>query len=563
MGQMISFKRPDGQGVQGYLAEPAAGAKAPGLVVIQEWWGLNAQIKGVADRMAAAGYRALVPDLYRGKVAVEANEAEHLMTNLNFGDAAGQDVRGAVQHLKGTSAKVGVTGFCMGGALTLLSVANVPEVDAGVCWYGFPPLEYIDATKIKAPLLAHFAIDDVPFPIATVDKLEEKLRAAERQVRVPPLPGAARLRQRDRRRQEQTPDHRAQPGGGGARVEADDGVLRQAPEVTGRVAAAALAAMLEDGGELALLDVREEGVFAKGHLFRAVSVPLSRLELKVARLVPRRSTRIVLCDDDDGLAERAARSSRQFGYTNVAVLAGGVDAWRALGRELFAGVYVPSKAFGEHVEHHDGTPSISRGGAGGEARRGREDGRARQPAAHRVPADEPAGRARLPGCRARPPDLRGRARSGHAGRRELRRPHALDHRRAVAAQRRRAAPRGRASQRHDGLDARRARSSSTASARWRRRPARRRSRRRVPRRGAVAARFGVRDATDGNCANGSATASGRSTCSTSARPRSTSPAICRRPRARPAASSCSRPTRTSAPAMRASCSSTPTACAPR
>lgn len=177
MGQMISFRRPDGQSVQGYLAEPTGGS-APGVVVIQEWWGLNAQIKGVADRMAAAGYRALVPDLYRGKVAVEATEAEHLMTNLNFGDAAGQDVRGAVQHLKSTSPKVGVTGFCMGGALTLLSVANVPEVDAGVCWYGFPPLEYIDATKIKAPLLGHFAIDDVPFPIATVDKLEEKLRAA-------------------------------------------------------------------------------------------------------------------------------------------------------------------------------------------------------------------------------------------------------------------------------------------------------------------------------------------------------------------------------------------------
>jgi carboxymethylenebutenolidase len=178
MGQMTSFKRPDGKEVKGYLAEPAAGAKAPGIVVIQEWWGLNNQIKGVADRFAAAGYRALVPDLYRGKVAVEAKEAEHLMTNLNFGDAAGQDVRGAVQHLKQSSSKVGVTGFCMGGALTLLSAVNVPEVDAAVPWYGFPPLEYIDAAKIKAPLLGHYAIDDVPFPIATVDKLEQKLRAA-------------------------------------------------------------------------------------------------------------------------------------------------------------------------------------------------------------------------------------------------------------------------------------------------------------------------------------------------------------------------------------------------
>ena len=126
-----------------------------------------------------------------------------------------------------------------------------------------------------------------------------------------------------------------------------------------RLSAATLAAMLEDGGELALLDVREEGVFAKGHLLHAVPLPLSRLELKLARLVPRRTTRIVLCDDDDGLAERAARKLREFGYTDISALAGGVAAWRALGRELFAGVHVPSKAFGEHVEHRDGTPSIS------------------------------------------------------------------------------------------------------------------------------------------------------------------------------------------------------------
>ena len=179
MGKTISYKRPDGKTLEGYLAEPAQGASAPGMVVIQEWWGLNDQIKGVADRLAKAGYRALVPDLYRGKKALEANEAEHLMTNLNFGDAAGQDVRGAVQQLKTTgSGKVGVTGFCMGGALTLLSAANVPEADAAVAWYGFPPLEYIDPKKIKAPLMGHYATDDVPFPIAKVDELEKKLREA-------------------------------------------------------------------------------------------------------------------------------------------------------------------------------------------------------------------------------------------------------------------------------------------------------------------------------------------------------------------------------------------------
>ncbi|MDE1950964.1 MAG: dienelactone hydrolase family protein, partial [Burkholderiales bacterium] len=140
MGTTVSFQRPDGQSVQGYLAEPAQGPDAPAVVVIQEWWGLNDQIRGVAERLAQAGYRALVPDLYRGKSTLEAEEAHHLMTNLNFGDAAAQDVGGAVAYLRARSAKVGVTGFCMGGALTLLSASMVPGVDAAVVWYGYPPL---------------------------------------------------------------------------------------------------------------------------------------------------------------------------------------------------------------------------------------------------------------------------------------------------------------------------------------------------------------------------------------------------------------------------------------
>lgn len=177
MGTMVEFKRPDGQGVQGYLAEPAGSAGAPGVVVIQEWWGLNAQIRGVADRYAAAGYVALVPDLYRGKSTVEAAEAEHLMSNLNFGDAAGQDLRGAVQYLKARCPKVGVSGYCMGGALTLLAAVNVPEADAAVVYYGYPPLEFIDPAKIRIPLLAHWATGDEFFAIAGVDKLADMLRA--------------------------------------------------------------------------------------------------------------------------------------------------------------------------------------------------------------------------------------------------------------------------------------------------------------------------------------------------------------------------------------------------
>jgi len=120
-----------------------------------------------------------VPDLYRGKSTVEAEEASHLMGALNFGDAAAQDVRGAVQYLKGRCPKVGVTGYCMGGALTVLALTMAPEADAGVVWYGYPPLEYVDASKIKAPVMAHWAEQDNPFPIAGVDALEAKLKAAD------------------------------------------------------------------------------------------------------------------------------------------------------------------------------------------------------------------------------------------------------------------------------------------------------------------------------------------------------------------------------------------------
>ena len=176
---MIEYQRHDGQPVHGYLAEPADKASAPGVVVIQEWWGLDTEVKAVADRLAKAGYRALVPDLYRGKLALEAKEAEHLMSDLNFGDAAGQDIRGAVQYLKATgSKKVAVTGFCMGGALTVLSACNIPELDAAVVWYGYPPLEYLDAKAITKPIMAHWATHDEFFALSGVEQLEAKLSDA-------------------------------------------------------------------------------------------------------------------------------------------------------------------------------------------------------------------------------------------------------------------------------------------------------------------------------------------------------------------------------------------------
>jgi rhodanese-related sulfurtransferase len=123
--------------------------------------------------------------------------------------------------------------------------------------------------------------------------------------------------------------------------------------------ARSLREMLDDGLEYALIDVREQGLFGARHILLAVNIPLSRFELEIRRLVPRLGTRVVLCDGGEGVAARAAELMAAAGYANVALLEGGVDAWAAAGFELFSGVNVPSKLFGEYVEHHFGTPGIS------------------------------------------------------------------------------------------------------------------------------------------------------------------------------------------------------------
>ena len=126
-----------------------------------------------------------------------------------------------------------------------------------------------------------------------------------------------------------------------------------------RVNARELKERLHDGGEIALLDAREEAVFGRRHLLMASCVPLSRLELLVDNLVPRRGARVVWCDDGEGLAVRAARRMSALGYQDVAVLDGGIAAWEAAGYRVYSGVHVPSKAFAEVVEHEAGTPWIS------------------------------------------------------------------------------------------------------------------------------------------------------------------------------------------------------------
>jgi carboxymethylenebutenolidase len=176
MGSMIEFARPDGGRTKGYLA--TAGHGRPGVVVIQEWWGLNDQICGVADRFARAGYNALAPDLYKGRVTTAPDEANHLMTGLDFPDATHQDLRGAARHLKNQSGKMVVMGYCMGGALTISASVHVPEFAAGVCFYGIPPQEFADPAQIRVPLQGHFANKDDWCTPAAVDELEKVLKGA-------------------------------------------------------------------------------------------------------------------------------------------------------------------------------------------------------------------------------------------------------------------------------------------------------------------------------------------------------------------------------------------------
>ncbi|PWU05455.1 MAG: thiosulfate sulfurtransferase [Terriglobia bacterium] len=125
------------------------------------------------------------------------------------------------------------------------------------------------------------------------------------------------------------------------------------------VSAVQLKKLQNDGKELAILDPREEGTYGSGHLLHAVNIPLSKLELNVDSLVPRLSTRIVLADGGEGTAERAAVRLQELGYTNVAVLKGGYRAWKKAGYEIFSGMSVPGKAFGEWIAVHYNTPQIT------------------------------------------------------------------------------------------------------------------------------------------------------------------------------------------------------------
>ncbi|KAM3745001.1 hypothetical protein ACB098_06G093100 [Castanea mollissima] len=169
---------------------------ASGIVVLQEWWGVDFEIKNHAEKISqlGPGFKALIPDLYRGKVGLDVAEAQHLMDGLDWQGAV-KDICASVNWLKANgSKKVGVTGFCMGGALSIASSVLAPEVDAVVAFYGVPSSELADPAQAKAPVQAHFGELDnfVGFSDVTAAKaLEEKLKASGVPYEVHIYPGNA------------------------------------------------------------------------------------------------------------------------------------------------------------------------------------------------------------------------------------------------------------------------------------------------------------------------------------------------------------------------------------
>lgn len=177
---MVEFKA-NGRTGTGYLATPKTG-KGPGVIVVQEWWGLVDHIKSLADRFAAEGFVALAPDLYHGKTTKSPDEAGKMLMALNIAEA-GKDMLGAATFLLSnpavTSKRVGIAGFCMGGQLALFAGMEYPEqIAAVVDFYGIHPAVKIDPARVRVPVLGHFGRRDHSVSEETVRALAAGIRDA-------------------------------------------------------------------------------------------------------------------------------------------------------------------------------------------------------------------------------------------------------------------------------------------------------------------------------------------------------------------------------------------------
>lgn len=179
-GSMIEFTSPSGT-TPGYLSLPETGS-GPGLIIIQEWWGLVDHIKDLANRFSAAGFVSLAPDLYHGERAGNPDQAQKTSMALNI-DRAGEEIHSAARHLLSVPqvkpSKVGVIGFCMGGQLALYAATEYPDaISACVDFYGIHPNVSIDPTKLQVPVLAHFGKNDPMVTKGDSEALIQKLSDA-------------------------------------------------------------------------------------------------------------------------------------------------------------------------------------------------------------------------------------------------------------------------------------------------------------------------------------------------------------------------------------------------
>jgi len=179
-GKMVDFPS-NGGTTQGYLATPTSG-KGPGVLVIQEWWGLVPHIKRVCDRFAAEGFSALAPDMYHGKTADEPDGAGKLFMALNIAQAE-KDLGGAAKYLgqQSSTAKVGCVAFCMGGQLALFAGTLNPNVGAVVDFYGIHPNVKPDYAKLSGPVLGLFAEKDGSVTPQTAREVDAAIKKAGKQ----------------------------------------------------------------------------------------------------------------------------------------------------------------------------------------------------------------------------------------------------------------------------------------------------------------------------------------------------------------------------------------------
>ena len=185
MSEKVTFPGPDGVSVRGTLTLPTGTGRAPAIVLVHEWWGLNAHIDSLATRLAAEGFLVVAPDLYHGVSTADPAEASRLMNALDT-HAAVAEIGAAASFVRAherATGKVGIAGFCLGGALAFASACQVRGLSAVVPFYGIPMPEKVDYSGVEAPILAHFAIKDGWITQEKVRSLEDTLKELGKDIR--------------------------------------------------------------------------------------------------------------------------------------------------------------------------------------------------------------------------------------------------------------------------------------------------------------------------------------------------------------------------------------------